>query len=688
MDWQSDTRYLKGVGPQKAKLLKDLGIATIYDLLTYFPRDYVDRSRLKLIAQITDQEITSIQAIVISQQEFFTRKRRRLLKIVLSDGTGKVNLVCFNQYYLRDYLTKGKTVVVNGKFSRLANRRNVFDLTNFTYEVLSGEHDDLIHTGRIVPIYSICRDLNMRFLRALIRKTLDNFEKEIREFLPRSILAKENLIDYRLALEQVHFPSDLAQLVQARRRLVFNEFFLLEIALASKYYRQRHQNKGIPYEIRKNLLAPFKELLPFTFTPEQKKVIREIFQDMQSPRPMNRLLQGDVGSGKTIVALCAMLLAVENGYQAVLMAPTEILAQQHYFYLQHFLDQLAVNQVILTGGTNKKDHKTKEAIASGQAQIIVGTQALLEEDVNFKNLGLIIIDEQHKFGVSQRARLRTKGANVDVIVMTATPIPRSLALTLYGDLDVSTIQQLPPGRLPVKTSAPSEDDAYNFIRRQVGQGRQAYIVYPLVEESPNFTFKAAGQMAEHLQREIFPEFTVGLLHGRLKIEEKAQVMKDFVEGKIDILVATTVIEVGIDVANASVILIEHAERFGLSTLHQLRGRVGRNREQAFCLMTAIGKTPEAKKRSQAMLDTNDGFKIAEYDLQIRGPGELGGLRQHGLPDFKIADIVKDFSLLQSARKIAFDLIKDDLYLRQEENKLLRQMMTESFGKKLDLISVG
>lgn len=689
MNLYSEIQFLKGVGPQRAKILQKIGLNTIFDLLTYFPKDYVDRSRLKLIAQLQDQESASIQAAVIDQKTIITRNRKRLLKIVTSDGTGKVSLVCFNQFYLKDILTKGKTVIVAGKFERVGKRLPHYETTHFTYELLSGGPEDLIHTGRIVPLYPVTERLNMRFLRALIRRTLTTHKDSFVEYIPAKIRESEQLAVYPQAIERIHFPRDFAELRQARKRLIFDEFFLLGMAIALKTQQERSQLKGVAYTVRKHLLTPFKQLLSFEFTLEQKKAIREIFADMCSTQPMNRLLQGDVGCGKTIVALSAMLLTVENGCQAALMAPTEILAEQHYLYLQKYLQVLGLNCVLLTSGRERREYKNiKEKIGSGAAQVIVGTHALLEKDVVFKKLGLVVIDEQHRFGVRQRAVLRQKGANPDVLVMTATPIPRSLALTVYGDLDVTTIQQLPPGRLPVTTLKLKAPEAYEFVRKKISGGQQAYVIYPLIEESPHFTLKAARSMADHLQKDIFPDFRVGLLHGKLAIAEKEKVMQNFVQHALDILVSTTVIEVGIDVSNATVILIEHAERFGLSTLHQLRGRVGRGREQSHCLLVADEKTEEAQSRIRVMLETNDGFKIAEQDLQIRGPGEFFGEKQHGLPELRIGDLIRDFAVLQQARCWSFSLIKEDPALTLPQHRLLREIVQHKFGKRLHLSSIG
>lgn len=689
MDLNKDVQYLKGVGPQRAKLLKDIGILTVYDLLTYFPRDYADRSQLKLIAQLHSEETTSIQATVLRHQVIYTRNRRQLLKITVSDGTGTVIMVCFNQVYLKNYLPQGTTVIISGKFEQAAHRKNTFEIKNFVYEILSGDHEDLIHTGRIVPIYSVTESLNMRFLRTLIRRTLNEYKENLSEYLPESIRQQEFLLTFKEAVEWMHFPPDFPTQQQARQRLAFGEFFLLETALAMKHFQQQRQTNGIAFAIHKTLLTPFKELLPFEFTTDQKKVIGEIFTDMQSPRIMNRLLQGDVGSGKTIVSLCAMLLAAENKYQSVLMAPTEILAEQHFIYLQKYLQPLGLKAVLFTSGMDKKNlRQNREALAQGTAQIAIGTHALLEEQVVFQNLGLIVVDEQHRFGVRQRALLRQKGNNPDVLVMTATPIPRSLALTIYGDLDVSIIRELPPGRKPVKTLKVNELEAYGFIKEEITSGHQAFMVYPLIEESPKFTLKAAKKMAQDLQEKIFPEFRVGLLHGRLKVKEKEQIMQDFVGKKIDLLVATTVVEVGIDVANATVIMIEHAERFGLATLHQLRGRVGRSRAQSYCLLSADDKTEDARSRIRAMLETTDGFKIAEEDLKIRGPGEFFGVRQSGLPEFKVADLVRDFALLAQTRELSFHLVQQDPRLTNPEHRLLAAEIRKNFGSGINLVHIG
>jgi len=689
MDLHKDVQYLKGVGPQRANLLKDIGILTVYDLLTYFPRDYADRSQLKLIAQLHPAETTTIQATVLRHQVIYTRSRRQILKIAVSDGTGTVILVCFNQSYLKNYLPQGTTVIVSGKFEKAANRKNVYEIKNFVYEVLSGDHEDLIHTGRIVPIYSVTQQLNMRFLRALIRRVLDEYKEGLVEYLPESIRQQEFLLTFKEAVEWMHFPPDFPTQQQARERLVFSEFFLLETALAMKHFEQQHQANGIAYTIHKTLLTPFKELLPFEFTADQIKVISEIFADMQSTRVMNRLLQGDVGSGKTIVSFCAMLLAAENKYQSVLMAPTEILAEQHFIYLRKYLLPLGLNAVLFTSGMDKKIiRQNQEALVQGTAQIAIGTHALLEEDVVFQRLGLIIVDEQHRFGVKQRSLLRQKGHNPDVLVMTATPIPRSLSLTVYGDLDVSTIRELPPGRKPVKTLKVNEPEAYQFIKNELSGGHQAFVVYPLIEESPKFTLKAAKKMALDLQEKVFPDFRVGLLHGRLKVKDKEQIMQDFVAKKIDLLVATTVVEVGIDVANATVIMIEHAERFGLATLHQLRGRVGRSSAQSYCLLSAEDKTVDARSRIKAMLETTDGFKIAEEDLKIRGPGEFFGVRQHGLPEFKVADLARDFTLLARTRELSFDLVRQDSRLTNPDHRLLAAEIKKIFAGRINLIHIG
>ncbi len=685
-DLNMSVQFLKGVGPERARILKKIGIETVGDLITYFPFRHEDRAHLKLFAQITHGEEATVLAVVSGHKITFTRGGKPLLKILLEDGSGKATMVCFNQLYLKDSLPPGTSIVLHGKFERTFRD---LQITNFIYEKLAGKEDDLIHTKRIVPIYQVTSKLNLRFLRTLIKKTLDYYLSCLKETLSETILRRYNLMPYQQAVYNIHFPSTREKAEAARRRLIFEEFFFWELAMALRRRQVKVINKNREYQLRKNLLTAFKEKLPFDFTSAQKRVIREIFNDLMSPKPMNRLLQGDVGSGKTVVALAAILLVVENGYQAAVMAPTEILAEQHYLTLRQMLEGLEVKVELATGRMGqKKKREVYQRIAQGESQIIIGTHALIEQGVKFSNLALAVIDEQHKFGVMQRARLRKKGENLDILVMTATPIPRTLTLTVYGDLDVSIIDQLPPGRRKVLTQRLSEEEAYQMVIDGVRKGQQAYIVYPIINESDKLELRAAVKMAERLMATVFRDFRVSLLHGQMKSDEKEQVMMKFLNREFDILITTTIIEVGIDVANACLMVIEHSERFGLATLHQLRGRVGRSAEQSLCILLGQTKTEEAKKRVQIMLETNDGFCIAEEDLRLRGGGEFFGTQQHGLPEFKIGNIVYDHHELELARRAAFRLISRDPILTFPENRVIKQKFKQKFRKRFGLASVG
>jgi ATP-dependent DNA helicase RecG len=685
-DLNMSIQFLKGVGPQRARILKKMGIGTVGELITYFPFRHEDRARLKLFGQITDEEEATVLAVVSGHQITFTKGGKPLLKILLEDGSGKATMVCFNQFYLKDSLPPGTSIVLHGKFERTF--RNL-QITNFTYEKLTGKEDDLIHTKRIVPIYQVTSKLNLRFLRTLIKRTLDSYLPYLMEPLSETILRKYDLMPYQQAIYNMHFPSSWEKVEVAQRRLIFEEFFFWELAMALRRRRVKMIEKNRKYQLKKNLLTAFRQKLPFDFTSAQKRVIREIFNDLMSARPMNRLLQGDVGSGKTVAAVAAILLVLENGYQAALMAPTEILAEQHYLTLRQMLEGLEVKVELAIGRMGRKrKREVSQRIAQGESQIIIGTHALIEEGVKFFDLALAVIDEQHKFGVMQRARLRKKGENLDILVMTATPIPRTLALTVYGDLDVSVIDQLPPGRKEVLTRRLSEEEAYQIVIDGVRKGQQAYIVYPVINESDKLELRAAVKMAERLMATVFTDFRVGLLHGQMNSEQKECVMMKFLNKEFDILITTSIIEVGIDVANACLMVIEHSERFGLATLHQLRGRVGRGTEQSLCILLGQPKTEEAKKRLQIMMETNDGFRIAEEDLRLRGGGELFGTQQHGLPEFKIGNIVSDHRELELASWAAFQLIDRDPLLTLPENGVIRQRFKEKFRKRFSLAGVA
>jgi len=610
--------------------------------------------------------------------------------VLLRDPTGYLTAVWFNQPYLGKVLRRGQTMFLHGRVARFRN--GPLQMQHPEYELVEDGEDETLHTGRLVPIYRLTEGLTQRPLRSLLWRVVDQYAGKVPESLPEALRRRRRLVPLPTALRGIHFPETDDELAAARRRLVFEDFFLLQLGLAIRRQREG-RTRGIVMDPAGELVARLRRSLPFALTAAQERVWEEIRRDLAAPYAMNRLLQGDVGSGKTIVAAMAILAAVEAGYQTALMAPTEILAEQHYMTLDPLLPSLGVPVALLTGAIKGREREALlEGAATGRVPCLVGTHALIQEGVEFRRLGLAVVDEQHRFGVVQRAVLRKKGDNPHVLVMTATPIPRTLALTLYGDLDVSVIDELPPGRQPIKTVVRDEGkrpQIYAFLRKQIEEGRQVYVVCPLVEESEATDLKAATEMAERLQREVFPDLSVGLLHGRMSLPGKESVMGVFKAGKTHVLVSTTVIEVGIDVPNASVMLVEHAERFGLSQLHQLRGRVGRGPWNSYCILLASG-TPsaEARRRMAALAETGDGFRIAEVDLQLRGPGEFFGTRQSGLPEFRVADLLRDGRVLEEARQEAFALVGADPDLRQPEHRSLREALLARWRGKLDLASVG
>ncbi len=689
-------QYASGIGPRRASMLAaELNIRTVGDLLEYYPRDYLDRSRFRSIYEVGRSEAyETIQGKVVNQTQFTPRRpgAKVVGKIVVYDGTGVAMLVSFGQRagYLKTLLKVGTRVVVSGKFGR---RNDEIQTTNFEFEVLDEEDADLVHTGRIVPKYPLTAKLTQRMLRQWVKSVLDEYLEQYPEILPLDIRQRHQLMERRSAMGEIHFPTSEAHCAAARRRLAFDEFFLLELGLELKKRRWETEEKGIAFQVDGELMKRFIDQLPFQLTNAQQRVFEEIQVDMGCPQAMNRLLQGDVGSGKTIVATMALLCAIQSGYQGALMVPTEILAEQHTYNLSELLNPLHLNVVLLKSDLPKKERESAlAAIADGSAHIVVGTHALIQEGVEFHQLGLVIIDEQHRFGVMQRATLRDKGRTPDVLVMTATPIPRTLALTVYGDLNVSVIDELPPGRQKITTKWVKEEareKLYEQIEKTVEHGRQAYIVYPLVEESEKLEeIKAATEMAAHFQQDVFPHLRVGLLHGRMRSAEKQEVMSRFKNRGMDILVATTVIEVGIDVPNASIMVIENAERFGLAQLHQLRGRVGRSSHKSSCYLIASPKNDDGLRRIQVMTRTNDGFELAEADLSIRGPGEFFGTRQAGIPDFKIANIIEDAPLLEAAKLEASQLAKADAGLKQPSHQVLKAMLQTQWKEHLEMVSIG
>ena len=727
-----DIRFAKGVGPKRALLLEKLGIRTIEDALWFLPWRYEDRSRIVSISQLVPGEKATI-AGTIHQAKLRRTQRRHMTLFTMSvrDETGAVEVVFFNQSYLDSILKNGSRVVLSGPVVAHPQRSGA-QMRTPQYEVVDADEDLLLHVGRIVPIYHETRGLSSRHLRRVMRTLLEEYGSHLQDPLPSSLRQQHHWPSLDTAIAALHFPGNNEELsllndwkTLAHHRLAFEESFLLQLALALRQRMNQSAVPGIAFRLTSTFTAPLQKQLPFQLTEAQQRVITEIEEDMRAPRPMNRLLQGDVGSGKTIVALHAMLVACGDGYQAALMAPTEILAEQHVLTIQPYLESLDVSVALLTGGMSQKERAgVLERVAEGDVQLIVGTHALLEQNVQFAKLGVVVVDEQHKFGVLQRGKLREKALHPDVLVMTATPIPRTLAMTVYGDLDVSVIDGLPAGRKPIQTRVfryNARHKAYELVRKEVNAGRQAYIVYPLVEESEKVDLEAALQAADRLQETEFPAMRVEVLHGRMKSAERAKIMKAFRAGDIQILVATTVIEVGLDVPNAAVMVIEHADRFGLAQLHQLRGRVGRGAQRSFCfLISTAGKksnvpttsgarslelpfstetaaalprmqtkpTQTAEQRLKAMVHCGDGFAIAEQDLQIRGPGEMLGTRQWGVPEFRVMNLVRDAAVLEQARQEAFALMKQDPELSHPDHQLLKAAVLRRWQAKLDLGSIG
>jgi len=680
-------------------MLEAKGLATVEDLIGYVPFRYEDRSNMKTIAQLAPGEMATVIADVRSTKvSGFRRRNLGLFEARFTDAS-RAMLVgkWFHGGYLAHVFGDGMKVALFGKveFDTYAGE---LTMLHPEFEILSGgdeEGEAALHVGRVVPIYEAAGKITTRLLRSFTHRILGEIEP-VADFLPRYLCDRLKMPDRWTAIRDIHFPppeSDLRLLnafrSPAQFRLIFEEFFWLECGVALKRNKARLL-PGIAFQIDDRIRERVKAMLPFRPTGAQKRVIKEIADDMKEARPMNRMLQGDVGSGKTIVAAEAAVIAIENGYQVAVLAPTEILAGQHAFYFRQILSKLGYVTVLLTGSfTGREKGQLKKLIAEGLAHIVVGTHALLEKDVEFKKLGLAIVDEQHRFGVLQRLGLVQKGIHPDVLVMTATPIPRTLAMTLYGDLDVSVIDELPPGRKPIVTkhfTADRVEQVYSAIKRQVEEGRQAYVVYPVIEESETQAMKAAQQMHEQLSREVFPDLSVGLMHGRLGGEEKEAVMQRFKEGRIHILVSTTVIEVGVDVPNATVMLIEQAERFGLAQLHQLRGRVGRGAAQSYCILVTEKMNDAARERIRTLVDSTDGFHIAEMDLRLRGPGEFFGTKQSGLPSLRVANVLRDGEILEIARREAVDFIARPP--SEEELRRAVSYIRDHWQRRYGLVTVG
>ena len=680
-----DIQYVKGIGPKKASKLNKLGIFTINDLIYYFPRQYEDRNKLKKICQLEDKEKATIRAIISSIETSTPRKGLSITKLSVRDETGFAKLVFFNQDYIVKSFKSGDTILVFGKVKKDFNG---VELSSCEVEQMSNNPKS---TCGIMPIYPLTYGLTNKELMGIIKIIFTNEQIVVKEYLPKRIIEKYKLCSIDYAIKNLHNPTNKESLKIALYRMVFEEFLILQLGLFL-FKNGVVEKDGIKFNRHDNLKAVL-DSLPFKLTNAQNRAFDEILDDMASNKVMNRLVQGDVGSGKTVVALLSLANCVLNGYQGALMAPTEILAEQHYISLNETLSQFGMNIGLLVGSLTKKQKENiLEKVKNKEIDILIGTHALIEDKVEFNNLGIVITDEQHRFGVRQRNKLSEKGYNPDILVMTATPIPRTLALILYGDLDISIIDELPPGRQPIETIAvykDKRDKAYkSLVREEVEKGRQVYIVCPLVEESEAIEAKSAVELVEELRSEYFSDLRLGLLHGKMKPSEKDEIMKSFKNRELDILVSTTVIEVGVNVPNATLMIIENAERFGLAQLHQLRGRVGRGKHKSYCILIYSSKSEVCSQRMGIMEETTDGFKISEKDLEIRGPGEFFGTRQHGLPELRVANIFKHMKILKLAQQEARYIISEDLKLQNYENKKLKQEVLKKFENRLEEISLN
>ncbi|MDF2987776.1 MAG: ATP-dependent helicase RecG [Eubacterium sp.] len=675
-------RYVKGVGESRLSLFEKLSIRSVYDMLTYYPKDYEDRSKIKNIADLENGELCSFEGTVVSNvSEARPRRGMVISKVSIQDSTGKINAVWFNQQYIKNSLSLGENYIFYGKIDKKLNKPQII---NPVFE--KSDKNIMTKTLKVLPVYSSTKNLGQNVIRTIIQETLKSLDNiELEDMLPEPVKQRHKLGSLKDCITQIHFPDSFAQKEEARYRLVFEELFMLQLGLLT--YKSLAANKGQGISFTKpEEMKTFIKSLPFELTNAQKKVFMEVEKDMESENVMNRLVQGDVGSGKTMIAILALFKAMKCGYQGALMVPTEILAEQHCKSIKPLFEKYNISVELLSSSQPKKQKQTVfEGLKNGSINVVIGTHALIEDTVEFQKLGLVVTDEQHRFGVRQRTVLAEKGQNPDVLVMTATPIPRTLALILYGDLDISIIDELPPGRKPIKTYSVNEgmrERINNFIREKVTEGRQVYIVCPLVEESEEIEAKSAVVTAEEISSNVFKDLRVGIIHGKMKSSDKEAIMKSFVAGEISILVSTTIIEVGVNVPNATLMVIENAERFGLAQLHQLRGRVGRGAEQSYCVLFNQSKSQVSRERMKIMSQSNDGFVISEKDLEIRGPGDFFGTKQHGLPELKIANLYKDIEILKLAQDSAREMLEQDAGL--VGNKKLKQYLADYFGEKVTL----
>lgn len=668
-------KVLKNVGDERTKKLNMLGIYTLKDLIEYFPRDYEDRSKIKKIKDISIDELNTIKGYISFKPEVMKIKDISLTKAKIKDETGEIEVVWFNQPYLKNSIELKKNYIFTGK---IVSKYNKNQLESPDYEIISEK--ELLSTGRIVPVYSSTYKLSQKIFRGIIKQALDCVCSQITEFIPQNILDKYELCERNFAIENIHFPKNQESFFKARKRLVFEEFFLLQIRL--------FQIKGFAKNKKTNIVFndfntdDIINVFNFILTKAQMKVINEIKNDLQKEYSMNRLIQGDVGSGKTAIAMTAIFVAVKNGYQAALMVPTDVLATQHFLSFKNIFDKIGYKCILLNGNMKKKEKlEAYEQISTGTADIVIGTHAVIQENVVFNKLGLAITDEQHRFGVEQRSLLAKKGENPHILVMSATPIPRTLGLILYGDLDISIIDELPPGRQKIDTISVNStyyERIYNFMKKHADLGYQSFIICPVIEESEDSDLKSVIEYTQVLKNEVFKNYTIECVHGKMNNTIKQKIMNDFTNRKIDIIVSTTVIEVGINVPNAIIMLIENAERFGLSQLHQLRGRVGRGSDKSYCILISDSKSKISKERIKTMTNSCDGFEISEKDLELRGPGDFFGTRQHGIPDFKIANLYRDINIMKDSQNAAKEIYSEDYNLKNSKYRLLKDKIKESF----------
>ena len=680
VDLNKDVKYVKGVGPNRIQLLNKLKIYTLKDLITYYPRDYEDRSKPKNICDCEDGEEVLIEAMPTGKIAEYRKGKMVISKLTVRDQTGTCYITWYNQGYLRNKFIPTKLYRFFGKVSKKGTR---LEMNSPVFD----EIEQTKNTGKIVPIYPLTYELKQSTLRRIIENGLAEVQGKLEETLPEYILKENNLLDINTCIERIHFPEDFSDYNKSRERLVFEELLTTQLALLKLKNNYEREKNGIAFS-KNAKMSDVINVLPFKLTKAQLRVLEEIDNDMESDKSMNRLLQGDVGSGKTVVAMIAAYKAVKSGYQAAIMAPTAILASQHFESFGSILNQFGIKcELLISSISKKKKTEILEKLQNGEIDILIGTHAMLEENVSFKNLGLVVTDEQHRFGVKQRATIASKGKNPDTIAMSATPIPRTLALILYGDLDISIIDELPPNRKKIETYAVRKgmsERVNEFVRKQIDSGRQAYIVCPLVEENEELGLNSVIELEEKYKNETFSNYKVAYLHGKMKAKEKDEIMEQFKNGEIQILIATTVIEVGVNVPNASIMVVENAERFGLAQLHQLRGRVGRGEYQSYCILKFEGNSETTRQRMKVMCDTNDGFIISEKDLELRGSGDFFGTEQHGLPEFKIANLFEDMGTLKKVQKIAMQIMVDDPLLEKKENEKLNKIIKAKFSSRIEI----